>query len=76
MEAPGLGVPVLVMRETTERPEGIEAGVSRLVGTDASNILREARRLLLDPAARLQMTGARNPYGDGQAASRIADLLR
>ena len=74
-EAPGLGVPVLVMRETTERPEGIEAGVSKLVGTDPAHIVNEAARLLGDPEARKKMTGARNPYGDGRAAERIADLL-
>ncbi len=74
-EAPGLGVPVLVMRETTERPEGIEAGVSKLVGTDPKNIVDEAARLLSNLDERKKMTGAMNPYGDGHAAERIADLL-
>lgn len=70
-EAPGLGVPVLVMRQVTERPEGVEAGTVRLVGTDTGTILREARRLLDDPQAYQAMAHAVNPYGDGKAASRI-----
>lgn len=70
-EAPGLGVPVLVMRQVTERPEGIEAGTVRLVGTDTDTILREARRLLDDAEAYQAMAHAVNPYGDGKAASRI-----
>ncbi|HZW34115.1 MAG TPA: UDP-N-acetylglucosamine 2-epimerase (non-hydrolyzing) [Isosphaeraceae bacterium] len=74
-EAPGLGVPVLVLRETTERPEGIEAGVARLVGTRRPTIVAEAERLLRDPAARAAMTTRTNPYGDGQAAVRIASIL-
>jgi UDP-N-acetylglucosamine 2-epimerase (non-hydrolysing) len=74
-EAPGLGVPVLVMREVTERPEGIEAGTVRLVGTDTQRIVTEARRLLDDPAAYAAMAHAENPYGDGQAAGRIVQAL-
>jgi UDP-N-acetylglucosamine 2-epimerase (non-hydrolysing) len=74
-EAPGLGVPVLVLRDTTERPEGIEAGVARLVGTRRQGIVAEAERLLRDPAARAAMTTRTNPYGDGQAAARIASIL-
>ena len=74
-EAPGLGVPVLVMREVTERPEGIEAGTVRLVGTDINRIVTEARRLLDDPAAHAAMAHAVNPYGDGQAAGRIVQAL-
>jgi UDP-N-acetylglucosamine 2-epimerase (non-hydrolysing) len=74
-EAPGLGVPVLVMREVTERPEGIEAGTVRLVGTDMKRIVSEARRLLDDPAAHAAMAHAVNPYGDGQAAGRIVQAL-
>ncbi len=74
-EAPGLGVPVLVMRETTERPEGIEAGVARLVGTRRPRIVAEAERLLRDPAARANLTTRGNPYGDGQAAARITSIL-
>ncbi len=74
-EAPGLGVPVLVMREVTERPEGIAAGTVRLVGTDTDRILAEARRLLDDPAAHTAMARAVNPYGDGHAAERIVEAL-
>ncbi|MGH7140720.1 MAG: non-hydrolyzing UDP-N-acetylglucosamine 2-epimerase, partial [Pirellulales bacterium] len=74
-EAPSLHVPVLVMRETTERPEGIEAGVARLVGTDRARIVREATRLLEDPAAHQAMAGGGSPYGDGRAAQRIVQVL-
>jgi UDP-N-acetylglucosamine 2-epimerase (non-hydrolysing) len=74
-EAPALGKPVLVMRETTERPEGVEAGTARLVGTDADRIVAEAERLLDDEAAYAAMARAHNPFGDGGSAARIADLL-
>jgi UDP-N-acetylglucosamine 2-epimerase (non-hydrolysing) len=74
-EAPGLGVPVLVLREVTERPEGIHAGTVRLVGTDPARILAEATRLLDDPAAHAAMAQAVNPYGDGHAAERIVEAL-
>ncbi len=74
-EAPTFGVPVLVMRDTTERPEGIEAGVVRLVGTDRKRIVSEAARLLRDPAAHAAMATRVNPYGDGRAANRIANIL-
>ncbi|WP_324828994.1 non-hydrolyzing UDP-N-acetylglucosamine 2-epimerase [Qipengyuania zhejiangensis] len=74
-EAPALGKPVLVMRETTERPEGVEAGTARLVGTDADTIVRETQRLLDDQDAYGAMARAHNPFGDGQAAKRICDLL-
>lgn len=74
-EAPGLRVPVLVMRETTERPEGIEAGVVKLVGTDPARIVAEAERLLSNPAAYWQMATGVNPYGDGNAAGRIVAAL-
>ena len=74
-EAPSFGVPVLVMRETTERPEGVEAGTLKLVGTDTSHIVREAKRLLDDPVARSEMAKASNPYGDGHAAERIIRAL-
>ena len=74
-EAPGLGVPVLVMREVTERPEGVEAGTVRLVGTDAQRIAAETRRLLDDPTAYTAMAQAVNPYGDGRAAERIVAAL-
>ena len=74
-EAPSLGKPVLVMRDTTERPEGIAAGTLKLVGTDEETICREFTRLLDDPAAYKAMAGAVNPYGDGRASVRIADIL-
>lgn len=74
-EAPALGKPVLVMRDTTERPEAVSAGTVRLVGTDAARIQSEALRLLDDPAAHAEMARALNPYGDGQAAARIATIL-
>lgn len=74
-EAPSLGKPVLVMRDTTERPEGVAAGTARLVGTDADTIVAEATRLLDDAAAYEAMARAHNPYGDGKAAGRIAELV-
>jgi UDP-N-acetylglucosamine 2-epimerase (non-hydrolysing) len=74
-EAPAFGKPTLVMRETTERPEGIEAGVAKLVGTDEERIFSEAERLLTDEQAYRSMAQVRNPYGDGRAADRIVDLL-
>jgi UDP-N-acetylglucosamine 2-epimerase (non-hydrolysing) len=75
-EAPGLGIPTLVLRNTTERPEGIEAGTLKLVGTDTGVIIQEARRLLDDPQAYAQMSGAVNPYGDGRAAPRIVKAIK
>ncbi|NEX46600.1 non-hydrolyzing UDP-N-acetylglucosamine 2-epimerase [Pseudotabrizicola algicola] len=75
-EAPALGKPVLVMRETTERPEAVTAGTVRLVGTDAARIEAEALRLLDEPLAHAEMARAMNPYGDGLAAARIAAVLR
>ncbi|MGZ3248049.1 MAG: non-hydrolyzing UDP-N-acetylglucosamine 2-epimerase [Croceibacterium sp.] len=74
-EAPALGKPVLVMRETTERPEGIKAGTAKLVGTDADVIVAEAERLLDDEHAYAAMARAHNPFGDGRSAARIAELL-
>ncbi len=74
-EAPSLGVPVLVMRAVTERPEGLQAGTVRLVGTDSSVIVNEARRLLDNDAAHQAMARAVNPYGDGKAAGRIVDSM-
>ncbi len=74
-EAPSLGIPVLVMRDVTERPEGIAAGVARLVGTDRARIVGETLALIDDPARRRSMVCAANPYGDGRAAERIADAL-
>jgi UDP-N-acetylglucosamine 2-epimerase (non-hydrolysing) len=74
-EAPALGKPVLVMRETTERPEGVEAGTAKLVGTDATRIVTEISTLLDDKAAYEQMARAHNPFGDGTSARRIVELL-
>lgn len=74
-EAPSLNVPVLVLRETTERPEGIEAGCARLIGTDTGRIYEEASQLLKSSRSRNEMTGIPNPYGDGNAAQRIAEIL-
>lgn len=74
-EAPSFGVPVLLMRDKTERPEGVEAGAVRLVGTRQERIVAEAGRILRDPAARTAMAARRNPYGDGRAAARIVSIL-
>lgn len=74
-EAPALGKPVLVMRETTERPEGVAAGTARLIGTDAGRIVTEVSTLLDDNAAYAAMAHAHNPFGDGQAAARIAGII-
>ncbi|MEE9346417.1 MAG: UDP-N-acetylglucosamine 2-epimerase (non-hydrolyzing) [Methylococcales bacterium] len=74
-EAPSLGKPVLVLRETTERPEAIEAGVAKLIGTDSERIYQEARKLLYDDAAYQSMARAVNPYGDGSAANQVLDIL-
>ncbi len=75
-EAPSLGKPVLVMRDTTERPEGVEAGTLKLVGTDEEVIYQEFSRLLTDTQEYKSMSQASNPYGDGCASGRIADILR
>jgi UDP-N-acetylglucosamine 2-epimerase (non-hydrolysing) len=74
-EAPSLGKPVLVMRETTERPEGIIAGTAKLVGADRARIVAETLALLDDDAAYAAMARAHNPFGDGQASDRIADFI-
>ena len=75
-EAPSLGKPVLVMRDTTERPEAVTAGTVKLVGTDEATIVRETSRLLTDRAAYEAMARAHNPYGDGQATGRIVEACR
>jgi UDP-N-acetylglucosamine 2-epimerase (non-hydrolysing) len=75
-EAPALGTPVLVLRDVTERPEGIAAGGVELVGTMRSRIVERAARLLADPGARRAMAAVRNPYGDGRAAARIVHAIR
>ncbi len=74
-EAPSLGIPVLLLRETTERPEGVKAGTLKVVGTETRAIVQEAEHLLSDPVAHSRMARAANPYGDGHAAERIVDAL-
>ena len=74
-EAPSLGKPVLVLRDTTERPEGIAAGTLKLVGTNEENIYNEAKKLLVDKEVYTQMSKASNPYGDGNASKRIVDAI-
>ena len=74
-EAPSLGKPVLVLRDTTERPEGIEAGTLKLVGTDTENVYKEAKRLLDDKDFYNKMSEAKNPYGDGFASKYIVDAI-
>jgi UDP-N-acetylglucosamine 2-epimerase (non-hydrolysing) len=74
-EAPGLGIPVLVMREVTERPEGIAAGTVRLVGANTAKIVAETKRLLDNPSEHAKMAQAVNPYGDGHAAERIVQAI-
>lgn len=75
-EAPGFGKPVLVMRDTTERPEALDAGTVRLVGTDCNRIVDETSRLLDDPAHYRQMSTSTNPYGSGHASQRIAEIIK
>lgn len=74
-EAPSLGKPVLVMRDTTERPEGIEAGTLKLVGTNEETIYTESKRLINDKNEYVKMSSASNPFGDGFACKRITDIL-
>jgi UDP-N-acetylglucosamine 2-epimerase len=74
-EAPALGTPVLILRRVTERPEALEAGTARLVGTETERIVSETRRLLDDPQAHAAMAHAINPFGDGHAAERIVAAL-
>jgi UDP-N-acetylglucosamine 2-epimerase len=74
-EAPSLGKPVLVMRETTERPEAVAAGTALLVGTDTANIVGIASRLLSDQKAYENMAKKKNPYGDGKASDRIVEVI-
>ena len=74
-EAPSFGKPVLVMRDTTERPEGVTAGNAKLVGTSVEKIVTEMNELLSNPKAYAAMSEAKNPYGDGTASKQIADAL-
>lgn len=75
-EAPSLGKPVLVLRETTERPEAIEAGTAKLIGTESSAIALAASELLSDTIAYSQMANAINPFGDGKASQRVVKIVR
>ena len=75
-EAPSLGKPVLVMRDTTERPEAVEAGTVKLVGSDQDNIIKEVQRLLNDNSEYQKMSKAHNPYGDGNASEKILNILK
>ncbi|MBV9580156.1 MAG: UDP-N-acetylglucosamine 2-epimerase, partial [Chloroflexi bacterium] len=74
-EAAGLGIPGLVLREVTERPEGVATGALRIVGTDRARIVAEVSRLLDDPREYARMAEAENPFGDGHAAERIVASL-
>jgi UDP-N-acetylglucosamine 2-epimerase (non-hydrolysing) len=75
-EAPSLGKPVLVLRDTTERPEAVTAGTAKLVGTQTENIVAATSELLSNPAAYTKMATAINPFGDGHAAERILQLVK
>lgn len=75
-EAPSLGKPVLVMRDTTERPEALEAGTVKLVGTSKETIVKEAQKLLDDENEYNTMSKAHNPYGDGKACERIVNFIK
>ena len=74
-EAPSLGKPVLVLRNETERPEAVEAGTVKVIGTDSQTAVKEAKKLLSDKTEYEHMANAVNPYGDGHASERIADFL-
>jgi len=74
-EAPSLGKPVLVMRDTTERPEAVGSGTVKLVGTDVEKIVNESKRLLDDNTEYRRMSQAHNPYGDGKTSQRIVDVI-
>ncbi len=75
-EAPAFSKPVLILRKVTERPEGVKAGIARVVPPERKNIYHETRKLLSNPAAYRRMAAAKNPYGDGKAAKRIVSVLR
>ena len=74
-EAPSLGNPVLVMRDTTERPEALEAGTAKLVGTNSEMIIKETQKLLNDASEYDRMSKAHNPYGDGKASLKIREFI-
>ena len=75
-EAPSLGKPVLVMRGTTERPEAVEAGTVKLIGSDQDNIIKEVQKLLNDNSEYQKMSKAHNPYGKGNASEKILNILK
>ena len=75
-EAPSLGKPVLVLRDTTERPEGVEAGTLKLVGTEENDVYEATKALLTDESLYQEMSIAQNPYGDGQASKRICENIK
>ena len=75
-EAPSLGKPVLVLRDTTERPEGVEAGTLKVIGTDSKDVFKETEKLLKDKKAYSKMSQAQNPYGDGEASKRICENIK
>ena len=75
-EAPSLGKPVLVMRNTTERPEAVEAGTVKLVGTDYNMIISEVEKLLNSESEYIKMSRAHNPYGDGKSSKRILEIIK
>lgn len=75
-EAPSLGKPVLVLRDNTERPEGLAAGTLRCIGTDTGSVIREMENLMQDTEAYRQMAEAENPFGDGKASRRIVEAVR
>ena len=74
-EAPSLGKPVLVLRDNTERPEGVAAGTLKLIGTQSDNVQKNMRLLLEDKDVYQQMASAKNPYGDGKASEKILDII-
>ena len=74
-EAPSLGVPVFVLRDTTERPEGVAAGVLKLIGTNETSVYEETKNILLHPEIQEEMSQKENPYGDGHASERIVEII-
>ena len=74
-EAPSLGVPVFALRDTTERPEGVAAGVLKLIGTNETSVYEETKNILLHPEIQEEMSQKENPYGDGHASERIVEII-
>jgi UDP-N-acetylglucosamine 2-epimerase (non-hydrolysing) len=75
-EAPSFGIPILVLRNTTERPEGVDAGCAKLIGTDPDALLSEGRKLLSDPAVYASMSQVKSPYGEGKASAMIVEAIK